>query len=78
MYPNFEAERARRGLTLGALCVKLAERGINVSISKLSRQLKGDIDIPFSQAVALKHILGTDMIIEDLFISDDVRLEKVV
>lgn len=62
MYPNFEAERARKGLTLEDLTNE-----VGGTVSALSNKLRGVSALTFSDAVALKKAVKTDVPLEELF-----------
>jgi len=59
-YRNVAVELARRGMNQATLTTKLNENGIEVSYSTVCRQLRGDTDIPFGQAVVMGKILDSD------------------
>lgn len=67
MYPNLEAEIARKGFTLEDLVKALKERGFNLTISMLSQKRNGKYEIYLNEAKALKEILETDIPIDILF-----------
>lgn len=67
MYPNFEAERARKKFTLEKLVEKLSKRGRKTSVSYLSQKLAGKYPITLNEARDLKAVLETDLTIDDLF-----------
>ena len=69
MYPNFEAERARAGLTLEDLTCE-----VGGTISSLSNKLRGVYALTFADAVALKKALKTNVSLEELF---EIRDEEV-
>ena len=62
MYPNFEAERARAGLTLEDLV-----REVGGTVSSLSNKLRGVYALTFNDAVMLKTALKTNVPLEELF-----------
>ena len=62
MYPNFEAERARAGLTLEDLTNE-----IGGTVGSLSNKLRGVYSLSFADAVALKKALKTNVPLEELF-----------
>ena len=59
-YKNLAVERARRGMTKAVLTTKLNENGVKISYSTLCRQLRGDSEIPFGQAMEMGKILESD------------------
>lgn len=62
MYPNFNAERARRNIKLEALA-----KVLNVTEPTLSFKLNGKYPITLIEAKKLKKALGTDLPLEVLF-----------
>lgn len=60
-YRNLMAELARNGLNRYDLVKKLKENGLTISYQKLSRQLRGECDIPYGQALLMSNILGCDV-----------------
>ena len=59
-YRNVAVELARRGMNKATLTMELNKRNIKVSYSTLCRQLRGETDIPFGQAVEMGKILDSD------------------
>lgn len=64
MYPNVEAEKARTKTTLAMLA---NDPRINCTVSTLSLKLTGKAPLLFSEAVAIKDILKSDLPLEVLF-----------
>jgi transcriptional regulator with XRE-family HTH domain len=62
MYPNLRAEIARQGLNLSDVAEKMG-----MTLSNLSKKLKGEITLTFSEAKRLKKIVKTDLPLEILF-----------
>lgn len=62
MYPNVEAEIARKRTTK----TKLA-RQMGITLGTLSLKLSGKSDITFPEAIKIKQLLKVDMPIEKLF-----------
>lgn len=62
MYPNLNAEMARRNLT----ALTLAER-TGIPYSTLTAKLAGKTSLKLSEAKAIKRALDTDMSIDELF-----------
>lgn len=62
MYPNVEAEIARKRTTK----TKLA-RQMGITLGTLSLKLSGKSDITFPEAIKIKQLLNVDMPIEILF-----------
>lgn len=67
MYPNLNAEIARKGLTLEDMTIELKKRGFNTTVSMLSQKLTGKYKIYLNEAKALKEIVDTDIPIDILF-----------
>ena len=67
MYPNYEAERARKGLTLEKIVIELEKRGIKRTVPTLSLKLNGKYSLTLNEAKALKEIVETDLPIDVLF-----------
>jgi hypothetical protein len=59
-YRNVAVEMARRGMTKAVLTTELNKRDVKISYSTLCRQLRGETDIPFGQAVEMGKILESD------------------
>lgn len=62
MYPNLEAERARRNVTLA----KLAE-ALDLTVPTVSLKLNGKYPITMDEARKIKECIGTDLPLEELF-----------
>ena len=62
MYPNFNAERARKGITLEAIADALG-----VTLATVSLKLNGKSPITLAEAVQFKRVLGVDIPLEILF-----------
>lgn len=62
MYPNFRAERARKGVTLETLADQMG-----VTAPTLSNKLNGKQPLLFSEAKILKQLVETDLPLEVLF-----------
>lgn len=67
MYPNLNAEFARKGLTLEKAVEELDKRGITMSVTTLSQKKNGKYPITLDEAKALKDITGADITLEELF-----------
>ena len=67
MYPNFNAEYARKGLTLEKTVEELKKLGINMTVPTLSNKKNGKFPITLNEAKALKSVLETDLPLETLF-----------
>jgi glycerol-3-phosphate dehydrogenase len=59
-YRNVAVEMARRGMTKAVLTTELNKRDVKISYSTLCRQLRGETDIPFGQAIEMGKILESD------------------
>lgn len=68
MYPNFNAERARKGITLEAIADALG-----VTVGTVSLKLSGKYPITFAEAVKLKRIIGVDIPLEILFSEEAIE-----
>lgn len=62
MYRNLEAELARAGISKNQLAVKTG-----IPYSTLLKKLNGGSQFLFSEIVAIKEVLGVDMVLEILF-----------
>ena len=62
MYPNFNGERARKGITLETIAEKMGK-----TIGTISLKLSGQSIITLDEAKELKKIVGTDLPLEVLF-----------
>lgn len=62
MYPNLNAELARRDLTLAELSEKTGIR-----YSTLMQKARGETEFKVSEAMKIKEVLGTALPIDDLF-----------
>lgn len=67
MYPNFNAEYARKGLTLEKLSDEMEKRGCKRTIPTLSQKLNGKFTLTLNEAKVLKEIVGTDLPLDILF-----------
>lgn len=64
MYPNVEAERGRRKITLAMMA---SDPRIDCTVSTMSMKLTGKAPLTFKEAVAIKDILDSDLPLEELF-----------
>lgn len=62
MYPNLNAELARKGWTIA----KLADK-TGISYSTLRAKLKGNTNLSLSEACDIKKALGVTMSLDELF-----------
>lgn len=67
MYPNLNAEFARKGLTLEKAVEELKKLGIEMTAPTLSQKKNGKYPITLNEAKALKAITGADLPLEVLF-----------
>ena len=67
MYPNLNAELARKNLTLEKIVAELNARGISMTIATLSQKKNGKFQFSLKEAKAIKEITGTDIPLEELF-----------
>ena len=67
VYPNLRAEMARIGMARGLILERIRESGHPMSGGSLSAKLTGKRDFTFSEALAIKSAIGTDIPLEDLF-----------
>lgn len=67
MFPNLNAEIARKGLTLERIVEELKKRGFNMTVSMLSQKLNGKYKLYFNEAKALKEIVETNLSLDELF-----------
>jgi hypothetical protein len=62
VYLNLVAELARKQIQKKDLVKMLRERGIKICYATLLRQLKGESDIPITEALVISEILHTDIV----------------
>lgn len=67
MFPNLEAERARRNITLADL-----GEALGVTVGTISLKLNGKYPITFDEAVKIKARIGCDVPLEVLFSEEAV------
>lgn len=67
MFPNLNAEIARKGFTQEKIVDELKKRGFNITVAMLSLKLSGKYKIYLNEAKALKEIVETDIPIDILF-----------
>jgi transcriptional regulator with XRE-family HTH domain len=70
MYPNFNAEYARRGLTLEKLAEEMEARGCKRTVSTLSQKLNGKYVMTLYEAKLLRDIVAPEISIDVLFSSE--------
>lgn len=62
MYPNVEAEMARKKITRSGMAGYL-----NLNPNTMGKKLNGESDITLPEAIAIKKLLEVDMDLETLF-----------
>ena len=67
MFPNVDAERARRRLTLEMITKEMNERGFNLTVAMLSQKLSGKYPLRFDEAKAIRDIIAPGMPLDELF-----------
>ena len=67
MYPNFNAEYARKNFTLEKLAEEMEKRGCKRTVPTLSQKLNGKYPITLDEAKVLQAIVAPDIPIEELF-----------
>lgn len=67
MYPNLNAERARRNITLEMLAVTL-----DITIPTVSQKLSGKSPITMTEAIKIKNFIGTSLPLEMLFSTEAI------
>ena len=67
MYPNWNAECARKHLTLSQIADELEKRGVKRTTSTLSLKFIGKAPITLKEAKLLKEIIGTELSLDVLF-----------
>ena len=67
MYPNFNAEYARKGFTLEKLAEEMEKEGCKRTIPTLSNKLNGKYEISLTEARTLQKIVAPDVPIDVLF-----------
>lgn len=65
MYPNLEAEMARKKITRFELAIRL-----NMTATTLGNKLNGKSDISLPECLAIKKELGVAMTVDELFKTD--------
>ena len=67
MYPNFNAEYARKNLTLEKLVDEMDKLGYKRTVSTMSQKLTGKYPITLNEARALQQIVAPNISIDELF-----------
>lgn len=70
MFPNVEAEKARKKITLEMLA-----EGLGLAVSTVSQKLNGKYPITFDEAKKIKSILDVDIPLEILFEEDSEEVD---
>ena len=67
MFPNFNAEYARRGFTLEKLAEEMDKRGCKRTVPTLSQKLNGKYTLTLTEAKTLRDIVAPEKSIDELF-----------
>ena len=67
MYPNFNAEYARKGLTLDKLTEEMRNRGVSRTVPTLSLKLNGKYPLTLGEAKVLRDIVAPEISLDVLF-----------
>ena len=67
MYPNFNAEYARRGFTLEKLAEEMEKRDCKRTISTISQKLNGKYALTLNEAKILRDIVAPESSLDVLF-----------
>lgn len=67
MYPNFNAEYARKNFTLEKFVEELKKRGVSMTVSTLSLKKTGKFPITLDEAKVFKEIVETNLPLDELF-----------
>lgn len=67
MYPNFNAEYARRGFTLEKLAEEMKKRDCGRTVATLSQKLNGKYTMTLNEAKILRDIVAPEISIDVLF-----------
>ena len=67
MYPNFNAEYARKDFTLEKLAEEMKKRGCKRTVPTLSQKLNGKYPITLDEAKVLRDIVAPNIPIDELF-----------
>lgn len=73
MYPNFNAEYARRGFTLDKLAEEMEKRGCKRTVPTLSQKLNGKYVLTLDEAKTLRDIVAPEKTIDVLFSEEIVE-----
>lgn len=72
MYPNLNAELARRGFTLERLANEMRERGYKKTIATLSLKLNGKCIVTINEAKVLRDIVAPELSLDVLFSDEPI------
>lgn len=62
MFPNLEAEMARKKVTRKSLAEEM-----HMTVNTIGRKLNGDAPLTLSECMKIKEILNVDLLLEELF-----------
>ena len=68
VFPNLEAEMARRKITRKSLAQEL-----HMTVNTIGRKLNGNAPLTLGECMKIKEILNVDILLEDLFKSSDTK-----
>ena len=74
MYPNFNAEYARRGFTLERLSEEMEKRDCRRTVATLSQKLNGKYIITLNEAKILRDIVAPEVPLDVLFAEEVIQL----
>lgn len=72
MFPNFDAEYARKKFTLEKLAKEMEKRGCKRTVQTLSKKLNGKFPITLDEAKIIRDILAPEIPIDTLFDTEEV------
>ena len=67
MYPNFNAEYARKGMTLEKLAEETEKRGCKRTVPTWSQKLNGKFELTLNKAKVLRDVVAPSISIDELF-----------
>lgn len=67
MYPNFNAEYARKDFTLEKLAEEMEKHGCKRTVTTLSQKLNGKYKLTLNEAKVLQEIVAPEIPLEKLF-----------
>ena len=68
MYPNLNAERARRNITIEDLA-----KAMDKTVATVSLKLRGEYPITLAEAKVIKKCIGTNLPLETLFSTEAIE-----